>query len=132
MQMRPVVAIPLAIVLIAGAVLIYIQSRRAMKPQAEGKPVRCAACGHEFVPPKGTKDITCPECGSDEIVVLLWYKCRECHEQFVGVEERLKDGAFRFPGGEWKGANEFTLTPTCPECSSQRVSSIRVPEGKAH
>ena len=78
MRMRPVVAIPLAIVLIAGAVLIYIYGRRAMNPQAEGRPVRCAACGHEFVPPKGGKDIACPQCESTDIIVLLWYQCREC------------------------------------------------------
>ena len=128
MRMKPVVAVPLAIVLIAGAVLIWLQSRRAMNPQAEGRPVRCAACDHEFVPPKGDKDVACPKCGSADIIVLLWYECRDCGKQFVGVEEHLEDHTFRFPGGEWKGANEFTLTPTCPECGSQRVSSIRVPD----
>jgi DNA-directed RNA polymerase subunit RPC12/RpoP len=132
MRMKPAVAVPLAIVLIAGAVLIWFQYRRAMRPRTEGRPVRCAACGHEFVPPRGSEPITCPQCGSTDYIVLLWYQCRVCGKQFVGAEERASDHAFRLPGGEWKSASEITLTPTCPECGSRRVSSIRVPDSKSN
>ena len=116
-----------AVVLVVAAVLVWVSRRQAMNPQAEMRPVRCAACGREFIPPKGAEEIVCPYCGSTDRIVLWWYKCRGCGAEFVGVEERLPDHAYRFPGGEWKSLTEFEPTPECPECGSRRVTSIRVP-----
>jgi DNA-directed RNA polymerase subunit RPC12/RpoP len=126
-KLKSVLIVVVAMALIAAAAVVWWSWRREVNPQAKMRPVRCAACGREYIPPEGAEEVVCPYCGSSDRIVLWWYRCRDCGAQFVGVEERLPDHAYRFPGGEWKSLTEFELAPKCPECGSRRVSSIRVP-----
>jgi DNA-directed RNA polymerase subunit RPC12/RpoP len=130
-KLKPVLILVGAMALIAAAVVVWLGQRRQLNPQAEMRPVRCAACEREYVPPDGAEEVVCPYCGSTDRIVLWWYTCRNCGAEFVGVEERLPDHAYRFPGGEWKSLTEFELRPECPECGSRRVSSIRMPSQPA-
>ena len=131
MKLKSVVIVVGAIALVAAALLVWLSRRQGMNPQAEMRPVRCAVCEREFIPPQDADKIVCPYCGSSDRIVLWWYRCRDCGAEFVGVEERLPGHAYRFPGGEWKSLTEFELTPECPECGSRRASNIRVPSEPA-
>ena len=127
MKTKPIAALLLVVVLLAGAGLLWIRHQRAAKPKVEARPVRCEACGAEYVPRTGDPDEPCPKCGSTAHVIVLWFRCRDCGHEFVGFEQQPNDGQFRKPGGEWMPAAEFDPTTTCPECGSERVSSIRRP-----
>jgi predicted RNA-binding Zn-ribbon protein involved in translation (DUF1610 family) len=127
---KRIAAALLVVVLFAGAGWLWFRHQRAMKPRVAARPVRCEACGAEYVPRTGDPDEPCPKCGSTKHVILMWCRCRDCGHEFVGYEQQPNDGLFRKPGGEWVRADQFDPTVTCPECGSRRVSSILRPGHK--
>ncbi|MBN1917543.1 MAG: hypothetical protein JW889_06505 [Verrucomicrobia bacterium] len=120
----------LVVVLLAGAAWLWMRHERAKRPGVEARPVRCEACGGEYIPRTGAPDEPCPQCGGTKHVVVMWYRCRDCGHTWIGFEQQSDTGLFRRPGGEWVGAAEFDPTQTCPECGSTRASSILRPSAQ--
>lgn len=129
MRQKPVAALVLAVVLLLVAGVLWARYRHASKPTVEARPVRCEACGTEYVPKTGDPDEPCPVCGSTSHVIVLWYRCRDCGHEFVGYEQNPADGTFRTPGGEWTPLDQLDpeTALTCPQCGSKRASSIKRP-----
>ena len=130
MRAKPIAAVVLVLVLFAGAGVLWVRHQRAASPRVEARPVRCEACGAEYIPRTGAPDEPCPKCGSTKHVIVLWYRCRDCGHEYVGSEQQPNNGPFRKPGGDWVPADQFDPTMVCPKCGSERASSILGPDAR--
>ena len=127
MKMKPVVALPLVVVLL-GAAAWRLVSHARHKPSAEPVPIRCEACGNEFVPKPGDKNPVCPKCGKPARLRLIYFRCEDCGETFVAYEADPARGMTRVPGGEWIRNTECDLLPQCPKCGSERTYFVKTPD----
>ena len=118
MRNKPVLALLVVVVLLGGAGWLFARHARN-KPAAEPVPVRCEACGHEFVPAPGDANPVCPKCGASVNLRLIYFRCRACRETFVAYEADSAKQLYRVPGGEWMPRTECDFLPTCPTCGSK-------------
>jgi DNA-directed RNA polymerase subunit RPC12/RpoP len=99
------------VLLIAGAVALYVQLRPPRGGEGTDRYpvcVRCASCGHTAtvqVPFGHTFPMECPACG-DRACQMVW-ECRDCGSRFV--------------------PQQTGTVVRCPECDSQRVGSAATP-----
>lgn len=127
MRIQPAIAFPLIAVLLGVAAWRVVTHAR-YKPTAEPVPVRCEACGHEFVPKRGDQDPVCPACGRPARIRLIYYRCKSCGATFVAYEADPARDVVRVPGGEWMSRSACDLLPSCPECGSDETYFVKTPD----
>lgn len=124
------VGLPVVVVLLGLAVWRFMAHERE-HPAAEPVPVKCPACGHEFVPEAGDASPVCPNCGARADVRLLYFKCGQCGAVFVAYEADPTKGLVREPGGEWMPKEACPLQCPCPDCGSKNTYFVTKPDKPA-
>ncbi len=126
MRIDPRIGIPVAVVLL-GLAAWRIASYVRAEPGPEQVPARCPTCGHEFIPKPGEAAPSCPKCGAQASIRLIYFKCEKCGEAFVAYEFKPAEGLIREPDGEWIPSLECALQRPCPNCGSEQTYFIRDP-----
>lgn len=130
MKNKPVLTLLIVVVLLGAAGWLFARHVRS-KPVAQPVPVRCEACGYEFVPAPGETDPVCPKCGASVHLRLIYFRCRTCGETFVAYEADPGKQLYRVPGGEWMPRMECDFLPTCPKCGSKDTYFVKNPGAPA-